>query len=177
MGHFGSTNHLVKRFFYSLRKFDKSDEGQLTLFALLNEKEKQLFIHQSKADQKHSLRSVMRLVEIEGPDAHPDLVVAAALHDVGKTQSQLGVLGRVVATCVSAICGLGRVHNWGHKARGTMLHRISVYVTHPEIGARMLEEAGSSKLTVTWARDHHKTLEESSLEKTLFATLAKADRA
>ena len=103
MGHFGSTNHLVKRFFYSLRKFDKSDEGQLTLFALLNEKEKQLFIHQSKADQKHSLRSVMRLVEIEGPDAHPDLVVAAALHDVGKTQSQLGVLGRVVATCVSAI--------------------------------------------------------------------------
>tara|TARA_B100001250_G_scaffold331520_1_gene296677 strand:+ start:43 stop:576 length:534 start_codon:yes stop_codon:yes gene_type:complete len=177
MGYFGSTNHLVKRFLYSLRRFGKSDEGQLTLFALLNEKERQLFDHQSEIDQKHSLRSVMRLVEIEGPDAHPDLVVAAALHDVGKTQSQLGVLGRVVATCVSAICGLGRVHNWGHKARGTMLHRISVYVTHPEIGARMLEEAGSSKLTVTWARDHHKTLEESSLEKTLFATLAKADRA
>ena len=177
MGYFGSTNHLVKRFLYSLRRFGKSDEGQLTLFALLNEKERQLFDHQSEIDQKHSLRSVMRLVEIEGPDAHPDLVVAAALHDVGKTQSQLGVLGRVVATCASAICGLGRVHNWGHKARGTMLHRISVYVTHPEIGARMLEEAGSSKLTVTWARDHHKTLEESSLEKTLFATLAKADRA
>lgn len=177
MGHFGSINHLIKRFVHSLTKLNKDDEAESILFSVLSEKERQLFEQQSTTDQKHGFRSSRRLVEIEGQGAHPDLVIAAALHDVGKTESQLGVLGRVVATCVATLCGLGRVHAWGDKRRGTMLNRISIYVTHPEIGAKMLEEAGSNELAITWARDHHKALEESAIEETLFATLSKADRA
>jgi hypothetical protein len=32
---------------------------------------------------------------------------------------------------------------------------VGLYLRHPELGAEMLELAGSDPLTVTWAREHH----------------------
>jgi|ETNmetMinimDraft_5_1059913.scaffolds.fasta_scaffold00229_16 hypothetical protein len=177
MGHFGSVRHLVLRFLGSLIKPKRIERTKQELFSKLNEEEKHLFEHQSVTDQNHSLRSVKHLYKIMDAEPHADLVIATALHDIGKTQSQLGVSGRVLATCVASICGVGRVHSWGSKRKGTMLNKISVYVMHPEIGAQMLEDVGSSQLAIVWARDHHKSKEESSIEGTLFTALHKADRA
>ena len=92
-----------------------------------------------------------------------------------KVQSGFGVVGRVFASCVATIVGLRRVDVWTRNDPNSITHRIATYVQHPEIGASLLSEAQSNLIAVTWARDHHKRLEESALEPSLFVILCKAD--
>ena len=65
------------------------------------------------------------------------------LHDVGKTVSGLGLPGRVVATVA------------GMAGKDDLSTRVYRYLQHAELGAQLLEEAGSDPLTVAWAREHH----------------------
>ena len=98
-------------------------------------------------------------------------------HDVGKIQSRFGLTGRVLATCVASVVGLRRIDAWSRNSPKSLSHRISVYVRHPEIGANLLMEAQSNRIAIVWARDHHKRLDESTLDPSLFIILSEADRA
>ena len=62
-------------------------------------------------------------------------MAAACLHDVGKLDSGLGTFGRVAATIV-----------------GPRTARFRRYHDHEAIGARWLEERGSSPATVALVR-------------------------
>jgi hypothetical protein len=101
----------------------------------------------SGADRRHAVGVARRVCAALGGDDVPAPVAAAALlHDVGKLASGLGTCGRVGATVV-AVAGRERVSSWSGP--------VGRYVRHPELGAALLEEAGSDPLTVAWAREHH----------------------
>lgn len=173
--HFGSLKHLIARFAFSFFSSKPTTET-LEFLNLLNSDELNLFNAQRKLDKRHSFRNVKKLHILLGTPA-PDIVIACGLHDVGKVQSGFGVFGRVFATCVATVAGLHRVDAWSGNSSNSITQRIATYVRHPEIGADLLAGAGSNLIAITWARDHHKRLHESTLEPSLFRLLSKVDSA
>ena len=132
--------HLAKRFVGSLRSGAPAEEpwaiDQLTAG------ERAVWQRMSDADRRHAV-DVARRVEVAlGDGATRPVLAAALLHDVGKVESGLGTFARVGATLAGAV-----TRRW----RG----RLGAYLRHDELGARLLEDAGSDPLTVAWAREHH----------------------
>ena len=127
--------HLVKRFAGSLWPFGPSEADEAWARSLLLPEEAELWGRMSRADRRHAV-GVARRVPVE-------LAPAALLHDVGKVVSGFGTFARVGATLLGF---LGR-DRWGG--------RIGDYLHHPDLGSRLLAEAGSDELTVAWAREHH----------------------
>ena len=105
----------------------------------------------SKADRRHSVTVAWKVTSALGSQATRPVVAAALLHDVGKTVSVLGTLGRFVATLAIAGAGRTRAETWNKGFR----RRIALYARHSELGAEMLRTAGSEPLTIAWAREHH----------------------
>jgi hypothetical protein len=96
--------------------------------------------------------------------AAPDWVVAAALlHDVGKLDADLGVVGRVVAALLSA-CRLA--HAPGALGR---------HLRYPATGAAMLAAAGEPAPVVQWAAQHHLPATAWTVPAPWAARLAEAD--
>ena len=81
-------------------------------------------------DRRHSVEVARRFIE-RLPDAPRAAVAAALLHDVGKSDSRLGVWARVATTVLGP-----RTARW---------HR---YHDHERIGVAMLRTAGSDPLTI-----------------------------
>ena len=102
--------------------------------AQLSEDERALWSRMSDADRRHAV-GVAQSVPLE-------LAPAALLHDVGKIESGLGTFGRVGATVLGTAS-----RRWGG--------RVGAYLRHDELGAALLERAGSDLLTIAWAREHH----------------------
>ena len=118
--------HLVRRFFTSLSKKPPANKD----IAWVNEKlltsEFALWKSMKSPDQRHSIDVARRFTELH-PTFTRDEVAAALLHDIGKIESQLGVIGRVIATIVGP--------------RGTKFRR---YHDHELIGLNLCREVGSS---------------------------------
>jgi hypothetical protein len=98
--------------------------------ATLRENEYDLWKRMKSYDQRHSIEVARRFTDMH-PAYTPDQVAAALLHDIGKVESDLGVLGRVIATVVGPI--------------GT---RFRLYHDHESIGLNLCREAGSSTETL-----------------------------
>jgi hypothetical protein len=129
--------HLARRFVGSLRRGGPPDEAWAV--AQLTAGERALWQRMSDADRRHAVD----VAHTVGDDAPRPVLAAALLHDVGKVESGLGTFARVGAT----LLGLAGRDRW----RG----RIGRYLRHDELGAGLLEAAGSDPLTVAWAREHH----------------------
>ncbi len=99
-----------------------------------------LFSAQQNADQRHGLE-VARHVLRSGK-MRPELVVAAALHDVGKRHSEMGAVLRSVATILMLL-------------HMPMTKRMSDYVRHGELGAADLEATGVAPLAAIEFARHH----------------------
>ena len=121
--------HLTKRFVLALDRRELSQSNFDSVRELLLPREFELWLNMPLIDQKHSLLVMRRFVD-RLPNAGVAAVRASLLHDVGKTKSNLGVCGRVIATIV------GR--------RG---ERFSMYHDHETIGAKILREIGSDETT------------------------------
>ena len=121
--------HLTKRFVLALDRRELSQSNFDSVRDLLLPREFELWLNMPMIDQKHSLLVMRRFLD-RLPNAEVAAVRASLLHDVGKTKSNLGVCGRVVATIV------GR--------RG---ERFSMYHDHETIGAKILREIGSDETT------------------------------
>lgn len=100
-------------------------------------------------------------------------MAAALLHDAGKVEAGLGTFGRVAATVADMVAGHDRVAAWSQ--RSGLGRRAGLYVCHDEIGARLLEAAGSDPLTVTWAREHHLDASRWSVPRPVAEALKAAD--
>lgn len=132
------------------------------------------------------------------PGAERAFVAAALLHDVGKNQAHLGTFGRVFATLAAVGLGRERVISWGEPAQvrqpwdspqpsdsdesppdspgtGRLRSRIARYLQHDVLGAELLEQAGSERLTIDWARDHHLPESRWSVDRRLGECLKLAD--
>lgn len=128
-----SAAHLVRRAVGSLRNTPPDGAGTATAESVLNPAEFALWSAMAARDRTHSLQVLSRLDRL-APGAPMEARAAALLHDVGKNESGLGWLLRVVATIVGP--------------RGA---RFAAYHRHEEIGARMLVGV-SPPLTVELVR-------------------------
>ncbi|MFN3215596.1 MAG: hypothetical protein ACE367_03785 [Acidimicrobiales bacterium] len=171
----GEARHLVMRFVWSLRVEAPDEADEAMLVALLSPEELALYQAQPLADRAHSVACAVAIRN--DPTVRPtrDLLVASALHDVGKADTALGTPGRVAATLFGVVVGRRRTARW-LEWRGPV-GRMARYRHHDERGARMLEAAGSSPLVVAWALEHHLEADQRSIEAHLAAALRRADEA
>lgn len=160
--------HLAQRTLWSLRKPAPDPDGQTWLVGLLSPAETDLYWQLDEVDRAHAIGCAQAVED------HPaEVIVASAMHDVGKIDASLGTPGRVVAT----LCGLfisERAQGWPPNRRG-LRGRIARYLDHADRGVARLEAAGSSQLAIDWAREHHLPEERRQMEPAMWQLLHEAD--
>ena len=137
---------------------------------ILSVPELALFDRFSLNDQWHSYR-VMKMLQAAG-HTQPPLLVAALLHDVGKTKLSLSIWQRSLIVLVSlllprqtAVWGQGEAVGWKRP--------FVVKAQHPAWSAEMAAAAGSLSQAVALMRRHqdpiapHDTSEEAALLRLL----------
>jgi hypothetical protein len=167
----GGLRHLVRRLRWSLRSHDFAPESEAALLDRMSAAETALYRRLSVVDRHHAVHNAAHCIDAGLGD---ELVVAAALHDVGKLEAGLGTSGRVLASLLSLGAGRERVASW--RGRSGMLGRVGSYASHPELGAAMLAEIGSAPEVIAWARGHHRPLDEVDLEPSVAIVLWQADQ-
>jgi len=124
------SRHLIRRFVTSLSRRMPPAIDVAWVNATLRENEYDLWSRMKSHDQRHSIEVACRFIELH-PTFSRDEVAAALLHDIGKVHSELGVMGRVVATIV-----------------GPKSTKFREYHNHEVIGLNLCREAGSSTETL-----------------------------
>ena len=122
--------HLVRRFFTSISKRPPEAKDIAWVNKNLLDGEFALWSRLKSYDQRHSIDVARRFADLH-PTFTRDQVAAAMLHDIGKVESELGVLGRVIATIVGP--------------HGTKFRN---YHNHELIGLNLCRNAGSSVETL-----------------------------
>jgi len=138
------------------------DNAQAFVSTTLTPDELQLFQQFSYSEQWHSYRVATMLVEA-GHNQH-DLIVAALLHDVGKTKAPISVMERSLIVLAqwflpNYVGQLGEGEPVGWK------RPFVVKIQHPEWGANMAEQAGCSSLAISLIRRHQDPLSEIKSEE------------
>jgi len=160
---------------FGLATFSRPSVIQLQMARqLLSAPEYELFQQLQPSEQAHSLRVCSDLQA--GGNTHPDLLRAALLHDIGKIRYPLRlwervwiVLGGALFPKVSAGWAGGKQTFW--RRPFTAKHR------HAAWGAEIVEEIGSSPLTVRLIRRHEEQGigDMKTIENELLAALQLAD--
>jgi hypothetical protein len=110
-----------------------------------------LYRRMRRAERLHSLR-VLRMLLASG-QTHPDLITAALLHDVGKTQARFILPEKVLVVLVKAFAP-GRYRRWGSGPGRGWQQAFAVSMQHPAWGAEMVARAGGTPLVVELIRRH-----------------------
>ena len=126
---------------------------------LLTEAEAALFWRQRYEDQRHGLDVARRI--LHGLPGDREVAAAALFHDVGKIGVRIGATGRSLATLFSKV-GLPRPRAY------------RAYLDHGRLGATALEDVGSARLAVAFAR-HHPEPAPASLDPDRWQVLLDAD--
>ena len=169
----GGYGHLARRFFGSLRPGGPPEADRAWVEDVLSEAEYGLWQRMYGPDRRHSVHVAREVERRLGHEATPPVLAAALLHDVGKIDADLGTWGRVVATMSAKVAGADTARLW-IKSTG-FTRRVGLYLHHPEIGADMLELAGSDPLTVSWAEEHHRPAEEWTIDPAIATVLHDVD--
>ncbi len=122
-----------------------SAEAQSEVAALLSPAEQELFYRFNQADQWHSVR-VLRMLREAGYN-HPDLLVAALLHDVGKTRYPLSAADRTVIVVGEKLFP-ERAARWRSGSVDSWRRPFVARARHPEWGAQMAATAGTRPAVV-----------------------------
>lgn len=134
-----------------------------------------LFKRMRRSEQLHSLR-VLATLRSQGHD-NPDVLVAALLHDVGKSRFPIGLVGRTVAVLVKAFAP--RLYRrWASGEPRGWRRAFVVVEQHAAWGAEMLEKADASPAATKLVRRHQERLASVVTdEDVLLAALQAADAA
>lgn len=168
-----SLTHLTKRFLGSLWPAGPGTEDRAWVDELLTASEAALWSRMSAADRRHAVAVARRVERALGHEASREVLVAALLHDVGKTVARLGTYGRVVATVSAAAAGRDTAYLWS-EGRG-FTRRVGLYLRHDELGGDLLAMAGSAAVVVAWAREHHLPEERWTVPPEVGSVLKDAD--
>jgi hypothetical protein len=132
-----------------------------------------------RSEQAHSIR-VMRALISKGealPEAYRhDVLVAGLLHDAGKSLHPLRIWERVWIVLFRRLFP-ERVRQLGEGTPSGWRRAFVVAERHPEWGAQMAAQAGSSALAVSLIRRHQDHIERGNdLEDQLLSILQSVDR-
>jgi len=135
-----------------------------------------LFHTMRRSEQQHSL-NVLRTLQERGYD-HPSLMVAALLHDVGKSRAPFHLWDRVIVVLAKAIVP-DRVRRWGQAAPTGWRRPFAVSIQHPKWSAELAEKAGADPLAIELIARHadHLDHQPETLTEKLLAALQAADDA
>ncbi len=145
--------HYVRRFFTSLSRRPPSPADEIWAESLVSPAAYALFARLSNTDRRHLVQSA-RIVAAELP-AETDRVwvQAALLHDVGKFDAHLDVLGRVAATVAATVVGNTRSRGWAGSPRWR--GPLGTYQCHDVIGAVEIRAVGGPEEAAVWSELHH----------------------
>ncbi len=165
-------SHLVSRFGTSLRPRPLAATDLAFVHDTLTSGELGCWERLGPADRAESVatgRALEAALRASGEAVDRRFVAAALLHDVGKAETGLGVIGRSVATVVATVAGPRRAR--------TLPGRFGRYVNHDELGAERLRTAGARPEAVSWAAAHHRParFEASGIPLRICRMLAAAD--
>jgi putative nucleotidyltransferase with HDIG domain len=134
----------------------------------------QLFQQMSPAEQAHALR-VLSAVRDRGYD-DPALLIAALLHDVGKSRYPLHPWERAWIVLVDAFLP-EKVDEWGQGSPSGWRKTFVVAAQHAEWGAEMAAVHGAAELAVKLIKEHQTASPTgfSAEEAVLLAVLKQAD--
>lgn len=122
----------------------------------------EVFLKMDSAEQAHSFQVYRALVD--AGETNSDLLVAALLHDAGKSKSQLSMWERVLVVIVrkfspGTVRKMGQDRSAAHSIpENGIRHAFVVAEQHPEWGAELAAEAGASPLACTLIRLHQDIL-------------------
>jgi hypothetical protein len=148
--------HLTRRFVGAIRPGGPNRRDTAWAEAVLAPTEHELWARMANHDRRHSI-AVARRVEralagtVEARDQR--WITAALLHDVGKLDAGLSVVGRVGATFAGALAGHELAEAWSAK-RG-VTRKFGLYLRHAEIGETRLRVIGARQEAALWAGAHH----------------------
>ncbi len=133
-----------------------------------------LFDRFSLNDQWHSYR-VMKMLQAAG-HTQPALLVAALLHDVGKTKLSLSIWQRSLIVLVSLLLP-GQAAVWGQGEAVGWQRPFVVKAQHPAWSAEMAAAAGSLPQAIVLMRRHQDPIDpnDTSEEAALLRLLQWAD--
>ncbi len=117
--------HLAKRFVSSWSRKDVSEDELNMVRSVLTASEFNVWNQFGIADRRHSVEVAQRFA-VFLPEASREHRAGVLLHDIGKVQSNLSTLMRVIATLV-----------------GPRTKRFALYHQHEKIGITMLRHTGS----------------------------------
>ena len=142
--------------------------------AVLTANEMALFEQFSLNDQWHSYR-VMKMLRDAG-HVQPPLLVAALLHDVGKTKLPLSIWERSLIVLATILLP-GQTAVWGQGEAVGWKRPFVVKAQHPAWSADLAAQAGSQPLAVRLMQRHQDTIqpEDNSTEAELLRLLQWAD--
>lgn len=133
---FGHLGHLSRRFLGSLSSRPPTSEDETWARRHLLSVEVEWWARMRDVDRRHAVH-VARRFQARRPEATRAEIAGALLHDVGKVESDLGTVARVVATVV-----------------GPRTARFRRYHDHERIGADLLRRAGSDPVTIELVGGH-----------------------
>ena len=117
-----------------------------------------VFLKMHPAEQSHSFRVYRALVD--AGETNSDLLVAALLHDAGKSRSPLSLWERVAVVTARKFTP-AVVRKWGQDRemidtipKNGIRHAFLVAEQHPEWGADLAAKAGASPLACILIRRH-----------------------
>jgi putative nucleotidyltransferase with HDIG domain len=147
----GLIRNIRKGLTFLRRDLTVSPEDAAFASEYLSPAECQLFWRLSVQDQVHSIRvartSLLSLADFPELDGR-DVVRGALLHDIGKTQADLGIVFRTIWTLIAKVApnALERLSaRFGDARPGTLRHRMYVQARHAEIGADILADTGTDE--------------------------------
>jgi hypothetical protein len=177
----------LRRVHYRVRQFVQALHPQVTeaerreVAALLPAAAQPLFTRMPLDAQRHSL-NVLHTLQEAGP-LHPDLAVAALLHDAGKVPRgpggvRLGVWARGPLVLAESVAP-ALVQRMAEPTPAQRIrYALYLHTQHPRLGAQMAAEAGCSRLAC-WLIEHHQErtlpVEATAEQARLLAQLQRAD--
>ncbi len=150
-----SAAYRVQQFVYAVRAVIRPKKGGVDLAArYLSPEAQSLFEAMPGYDRQHAL-NVVQVLQGEG-HTDADLLVAALLHDAGKTVQQDGALSlwhRVAVVLLRAFRP-GLLDRIAEDRPGSWRRPFFVQQCHAAIGAELAHKAGCSPRTVALIRYH-----------------------
>jgi len=145
----------ITQFWNALRTRPASTDLEWAL-SKLSTAQIDLFTQLHRSEQVHSISVLKKIVQNEHANFDEDdqaIIVAALLHDVGKTLYPLAIWERVLVV-LSKTLFPKQVRQWGRGQPTGWRRAFVIAEQHPEWGAQLVARTDASPLTVELIRLH-----------------------